>query len=85
LKFKELASRNLKEVYRDKVALGFLMGMPLAFILIFGWAFASPKALARRWRKELLSHLRCFTMRMTPWQHRGLFLWSGRWPFRFWV
>ena len=39
MKFKELASRNLKEVYRDKVALGFLMGMPLAFILIFGWAF----------------------------------------------
>jgi ABC-2 type transport system permease protein len=40
LKFAELAKRNLKEVYRDRVALGFLLGMPLVFILIFGWAFS---------------------------------------------
>lgn len=40
MRFIELAIRNLKEVYRDRVALGFLMGMPLAFILIFGWAFS---------------------------------------------
>ena len=39
MRFVELASRNFKEVYRDRVALGFLLGMPLVFILIFGWAF----------------------------------------------
>ena len=39
MRFWEIGNRNLKEVYRDRVALGFLMGMPLAFILIFSFAF----------------------------------------------
>lgn len=34
-----LAKRNLKEVYRDKVGLGFLLGMPLVFMVIIGLAF----------------------------------------------
>jgi ABC-2 type transport system permease protein len=38
LKFWELGKRNLKELYRDPIALGFLLGMPIAFILIFGLA-----------------------------------------------
>jgi ABC-2 type transport system permease protein len=38
LKFWEIGKRNLKELYRDPVALGFLLGMPIAFILIFGLA-----------------------------------------------
>ena len=35
----EIGKRNLKELYRDPVALAFLLGMPLAFILIFSFAF----------------------------------------------
>jgi ABC-2 type transport system permease protein len=38
LKFWEIGKRNLKELYRDPIALGFLLGMPVAFILIFGVA-----------------------------------------------
>jgi len=38
LKFWEIGKRNLKELYRDPIALGFLLGMPIAFILIFGLA-----------------------------------------------
>jgi ABC-2 type transport system permease protein len=39
MRFWEIAKRNLKELYRDPVALGFQLGMPLAFILIFSFAF----------------------------------------------
>lgn len=39
MRFWEISKRNLKELYRDPVALGFLLGMPLAFILIFSFAF----------------------------------------------
>ena len=38
MKFWEIGKRNLKELYRDPIALGFLLGMPVAFILIFGLA-----------------------------------------------
>jgi len=38
LRFWEIGKRNLKELYRDPIALGFLLGMPVAFILIFGLA-----------------------------------------------
>ena len=38
MKFWEIGKRNLKELYRDPIALGFLLGMPIAFILIFGLA-----------------------------------------------
>ena len=39
MKFLELAKRNLKEAYRDPVALGFLLGFPLLFMLLFGAIF----------------------------------------------
>jgi ABC-2 type transport system permease protein len=39
MRFWEIGKRNLKELYRDPVALGFLLGMPLAFIFIFSFAF----------------------------------------------
>jgi len=39
LRFWEIGKRNLKELYRDPIALGFLLGMPVAFIVIFGLAF----------------------------------------------
>ncbi len=39
MKFLELAKRNLKETYRDRLALGFLLGFPLVFMLIMGLAF----------------------------------------------
>jgi ABC-2 type transport system permease protein len=35
----ELAGRNLKETYRDPLALGFLLGFPLVFMLLFGAMF----------------------------------------------
>jgi ABC-2 type transport system permease protein len=35
-----LASRNLKETYRDPLALGFLLGFPLVFMLLFGAIFS---------------------------------------------
>ncbi len=34
-----LANRNLKETYRDPLALGFLLGFPLVFMLLMGVAF----------------------------------------------
>jgi ABC-2 type transport system permease protein len=39
LRLLELAKRNLREVYRDRVGLAFLLGMPLVFMLVFGIAF----------------------------------------------
>ena len=39
MRFWQIGKRNLKELYRDPVALGFLLGMPVAFILIFSFAF----------------------------------------------
>ena len=41
MRFLELASRNLKETYRDPLALGFLLGFPLVFMLLFGAIFSS--------------------------------------------
>jgi ABC-2 type transport system permease protein len=34
----ELAKRNFKEVWRDRTQMAFLLGMPLAFMLVFGFA-----------------------------------------------
>lgn len=39
MRFLELAKRNLKETYRDPIALGFLLAFPLMFMLLFGVAF----------------------------------------------
>ena len=39
MRFLELAKRNLKEIYRDPLSLGFLLGFPLVFMLLFGFAF----------------------------------------------
>lgn len=39
MRFLEIAKRNLKEFYREPIALGWLLGIPLFFILIFSWAF----------------------------------------------
>ncbi len=39
MRFWGIGKRNLKELYRDPVGLAFLLGMPLAFILIFSFAF----------------------------------------------
>ena len=36
-----LTSRNIKEIFRNKMRIGFLLGMPLAFMLIFTIAFGS--------------------------------------------
>jgi len=36
----ELCKRNLKETYRDPMALGFLLGFPLVFMLLFGAIFS---------------------------------------------
>jgi ABC-2 type transport system permease protein len=50
MKFWEIGKRNLKEIYRNPVLLGFLLGMPLAFMLVFcsamGGAQASPIAMS---------------------------------------
>jgi len=40
MRFWELAKRNLKETYRDLLSLGFLLGFPLVFMLLFGLAFS---------------------------------------------
>jgi len=46
MKFWEIGKRNLKEIYRNPVLLGFLLGMPVAFMLVFvaatGGGQASP-------------------------------------------
>jgi len=39
-----LASRALKETYRDPLALGFLLGFPLVFMLLFGAIFSGNEA-----------------------------------------
>jgi len=39
MRFWELCTRNLKETYRDPLALGFLLGFPLLFMLLFGAIF----------------------------------------------
>lgn len=41
-----ISKRNLKELYRDPIALGFLLGMPIAFILIFSFAFGGQESRA---------------------------------------
>lgn len=40
MRFLELANRNLKENYRDPLALAFLLGFPLVFMLLFGAVFS---------------------------------------------
>ena len=35
MKFWEIGKRNLKELYRNPILLGFLLGMPIAFMLVF--------------------------------------------------
>ena len=44
MRFWEIGKRNLKELYRDPIALGFLLGMPVAFIVIFGFAIPGQTA-----------------------------------------
>jgi ABC-2 type transport system permease protein len=50
MKFWEIGRRNLKEIYRNPVLLGFLLGMPVAFMLVFcaaaGGGEASPIAMS---------------------------------------
>ena len=50
MKFWEIGKRNLKEIYRNPVLLGFLLGMPVAFMVVFcaaaGGGQASPIALS---------------------------------------
>jgi ABC-2 type transport system permease protein len=40
----ELCKRNLKETYRDPVGMGFLLGFPLVFMLLFGAIFSGEPA-----------------------------------------
>ncbi|KPJ52744.1 MAG: ABC transporter permease [Dehalococcoidia bacterium DG_18] len=44
MRFSELARRCLKETYRDRLSLGFLLGFPLVFMLLMGVAFAGDTA-----------------------------------------
>lgn len=44
MRFWEIGKRNLKELYRDPIALGFLLGMPVAFIVIFSFAYGGQTA-----------------------------------------
>jgi ABC-2 type transport system permease protein len=44
MKFWEIGKRNLKEISRNPVLLGFLLGMPIAFMLVFCSAFAGEQA-----------------------------------------
>jgi ABC-2 type transport system permease protein len=50
MNFWEIGKRNLKEIYRNPVLLGFLLGMPVAFMLVFcaaaGGGQAGPIALS---------------------------------------
>jgi len=50
MKFWEIGKRNLKEIYRNPILLGFLLGMPVAFMLVFcaaaGGGQASPIAMS---------------------------------------
>ena len=40
MKIWELCKRNLKETYRDPLGMGFLLGFPLVFMLLFGAIFS---------------------------------------------
>jgi ABC-2 type transport system permease protein len=44
MKFWAISKRNLKEIYRNPGVLGFLLGMPLAFMLVFCLAFGNEQA-----------------------------------------
>jgi ABC-2 type transport system permease protein len=44
MRFSELAKRCLKEIYRDPLSLGFLLGFPLVFMLLMGVAFSGDTA-----------------------------------------
>ena len=44
MRFWEIGKRNLKEIYRNPVLLGFLLGMPIAFMLVFCSAFGGEHA-----------------------------------------
>jgi ABC-2 type transport system permease protein len=44
MKFWQIGKRNLKEIYRNRVVLGFLLGMPIAFMLVFCATFAGGQA-----------------------------------------
>ena len=50
MNFWEIGKRNLKEIYRNPILLGFLLGMPVAFMLVFcaaaGGGQASPISLS---------------------------------------
>jgi ABC-2 type transport system permease protein len=50
MNFWEIGKRNLKEIYRNPVLLGFLLGMPVAFMVVFtaaaGGGEASPIAMS---------------------------------------
>jgi ABC-2 type transport system permease protein len=50
MNFWEIGKRNLKEIYRNPVLLGFLLGMPVAFMLVFcaaaGGGQAGPVAMS---------------------------------------
>ena len=40
MRFWQLFIRNLKETYRDMLALGFLLAFPLLFMIVFGAALS---------------------------------------------
>ena len=40
MRFWQLFIRNLKETYRDPLALGFLLAFPLLFMVVFGAALS---------------------------------------------
>jgi ABC-2 type transport system permease protein len=44
MKIWELCKRNLKEIYRDPLGMGFLLGFPLIFMLLFGAIFSGDNA-----------------------------------------
>ncbi|MCL2150574.1 MAG: ABC transporter permease [Dehalococcoidia bacterium] len=44
MRFWQLFLRNLKETYRDQLALGFLLAFPLLFMLVFGVALGANEA-----------------------------------------
>ena len=48
MRFWEIGKRNLKELYRNPISLAFLLGMPVAFIVIFGLVLGrqAPEAVA---------------------------------------
>ena len=46
MRFLELAKRNFKEIYRDRLYLGFLLGIPIALMLILGAIFGGQSTAA---------------------------------------